>query len=65
MKYTCSQNLYAIQKAQKDPSLIQTEMSPLNLSTRATLRILKLAYTIADFAGREEIQSAYFADALQ
>jgi magnesium chelatase family protein len=40
-------------------------MSQLNLSAWAYHRILKLARTIADLAGSEEIQSAPLAEALQ
>lgn len=39
-------------------------MTQLNLSARAYHRILKLARTIADLAGCEEIQSAHRAEAL-
>jgi len=39
-------------------------MSQMNLSARAYHRILKLARTIADLAGSEEIQSAHLAEAL-
>ncbi len=46
-------------------SLMRLAMSQLNLSARAYHRILKLARTIADLAGSEEIQSANLAEALQ
>ena len=45
-------------------SLMRAAMTQLNLSARAYHRILKLARTIADLAGCEEIQSAYIVDAL-
>jgi magnesium chelatase family protein len=45
--------------------LMRAAMSQLNLSARAYHRILKLARTIADLAGSEEIQSAHLAEALQ
>src|SRR5512147_1224769 len=46
-------------------SLMRAAMSQLNLSARAYHRILKLARTIADLAGSEEIQSVHLAEALQ
>ena len=46
-------------------SLMRSAMSQLNLSARAYHRILKLARTIADLAGSEEIQSVHLAEALQ
>ncbi len=46
-------------------SLMRAAMSQLNLSARAYHRILKLARTIADLAGSEEIQSPHLAEALQ
>jgi len=45
--------------------LMRPAMTQLNLSARAYHRILKLARTIADLAGSEEIQSMYLAEALQ
>ena len=46
-------------------SLMRSAMSQLNLSARAYHRILKLARTIADLTGSEEIQSVHLAEALQ
>jgi len=46
-------------------SLMRAAVSQLNLSARAYHRILKLARTIADLAGSDEIQSASLAEALQ
>ena len=46
-------------------SLMRAAMNQLNLSARAYHRILKLARTIADLAGSENIQSAHLAEALQ
>jgi magnesium chelatase family protein len=46
-------------------SLIKAAMSQLQLSARAYHRILKLARTIADLAGEEEIKSTHLAEALQ
>lgn len=46
-------------------SLMRAAMTQLNLSARAYHRILKLARTIADLAGTEEIQSPHLAEALQ
>ena len=45
-------------------SLMRAAMSQLNLSARAYHRILKLARTIADLTGSEEIQSTHLAEAL-
>ena len=45
-------------------SLMRAAMSQLNLSARANHRILKLARTIADLAGCEEIQSVQLPEAL-
>jgi len=46
-------------------SLVRTAMSPMQLSAQAYHRMLKLARTIADLAGSEEIRSAHLAEALQ
>ena len=44
--------------------LMRAVMSQLNLSARAYHRILKLARTVADLAGCEEIQSVHLAEML-
>jgi magnesium chelatase family protein len=46
-------------------SLMRAAMTQLNLSARAYHRILKLARTIADLTGSEQIQSVHLAEALQ
>jgi len=46
-------------------ALMRAAMTQLNLSARAYHRILKLARTIADLTGSEEIQSPHLAEALQ
>ena len=43
---------------------MRAAMTQLNLSARAYHRILKLARTIADLAGNNEIQSTHLAEAL-
>ena len=45
--------------------LIRAAMGQMNLSARGYHRVLKLARTIADLAGSEEIQSVRLAEALQ
>ena len=45
--------------------LIKAAMTQLQLSARAYHRILKLARTITDLAGEENIQSTHLAEALQ
>ena len=46
-------------------SLMRSAMSQMNLSARAYHRVLKLARTIADLAGSENIQPPHLAEALQ
>jgi magnesium chelatase family protein len=46
-------------------TLMRAAMTQLNLSARAYHRLLKLARTIADLEGFEEIQSVQRAEALQ
>ena len=46
-------------------SLIRAAMGQMNLSARGYHRVLKLARTIADLAGCEQIQAVHLAEALQ
>jgi magnesium chelatase family protein len=46
-------------------ALLQQAISRLNLSARAYHRVLKVARTIADFAGDENISTAHIAEAVQ
>jgi magnesium chelatase family protein len=46
-------------------SLVRAAMSQMNLSARAYHRTLKLARTIADLAGSDQIQAPHVAEALQ
>jgi magnesium chelatase family protein len=45
--------------------LMRAAMTQLNVSARAYHRILKLARTIADLAGCDEIRTVHLAEALQ
>ena len=46
-------------------SLVRAAMGQMNLSARGYHRVLKLARTIADLAGSEQIQAAHLAEAIQ
>jgi magnesium chelatase family protein len=46
-------------------SLLRAAMKQLHMSARAYHRILKLARTIADLAGSDEIETAHLAEAIQ
>jgi magnesium chelatase family protein len=46
-------------------SLMRTARQQLSTSARSFHRVLKLARTIVDLAGAEQIQSAHLAEALQ
>ncbi len=45
-------------------ALMRSAMNQLGMSARAFHRVLKLARTIADLAGAEEIQAAHLAEAI-
>ncbi len=45
-------------------SLLRTAMAQLGMSARAFHRVLKLARTIADLAGADQIQAAHLAEAI-
>jgi len=46
-------------------SMLQTAMTDLNLSARAYDRILKVARTIADLVGAEQISAEHLSEAIQ
>ena len=46
-------------------SLLKAAMQQMHLSARAYHRVLKLARTIADLAGSQDIETAYIAEAIQ
>jgi magnesium chelatase family protein len=57
------QSFCAIDEAGRN--LMRAAMQQMNLSARAYHRVLKLARTIADLAGEEQIQVHHLAEALQ
>jgi magnesium chelatase family protein len=55
---------YCAVKADAD-KLLETAINKLGLSARAYSRVLKVARTIADLAGAENIEAAHIAEAIQ
>jgi predicted ATPase with chaperone activity len=53
--------IYSVADQLPGQRLMRAAMTQLNLSARAYYRILKLARTIADLAGSDEIQSVHLA----
>ena len=45
--------------------LLESALKQLNLSARAYFKVLKIARTISDLAGCEQIQSEHIAEAIQ
>jgi magnesium chelatase family protein len=56
------QEVYYTKVVGAGDSLVRAAMSQMNLSARAYHRVLKLARTIADLAGNDQIQVAHVAD---
>ena len=50
---------------EKSNSLLEMAMEKFGLSARALSRILKIARTIADLAGSQDIEQAHIAEAIQ
>lgn len=52
------------QLSEADYRLVETAIDRLGLSARVYHRILKVAHTIADMAGSEQIQTAHLTEAV-
>ena len=53
------------QLSEEGRALVKAAMAQLGMSARAFHRILKLARTIADLAGGEDIETTHLAEAIQ
>lgn len=69
--FHCNQELsgklirkFCVLKADAE-KLLETALEKLQLSARATSRVLKVSRTLADLAGRENIEASDIAEALQ
>ncbi|HET8761811.1 MAG TPA: magnesium chelatase, partial [Gemmatimonadales bacterium] len=56
---------HCCQLGERSEQLLKLAMARLGLSARAYHRIIKIARTIADLAGEEDIQPAHVAEAIQ
>ena len=54
-----------LKAAMSQSSVLLWTLTQLQLSARAYHRILKLAWTIADLAGSEEVRPPHLAEAIQ
>ena len=46
-------------------NLLKQAISRLSLSARSYFKVIKIAQTIADLSGKDKIEAAYVAEALQ
>ena len=65
MMSICTCEIFLRKLPDEGQSLMQSAMTQLNLSAQVYHRILKLARTMSDLPGWEEIQSVHLGEALQ